>query len=258
MAAVSIGAGWANRNESNLVPDEGLGYALGVAGLSCMTLLLAYSLRKRIRGLRHAGRVSSWFQIHMMLGLAGPVLILYHCNFRLGSQNSNVALLCALVVASSGVVGRLIYTRIHHGLSDRRTTLSEVTKGLEDARDAIADQKPLSELLSVLRKFEERSARRGRDPLRATWSFVTLGIRCRRTRRRALRGLRRAASEAPEIAATRNELRGAITRYVDAVRRTETLGVYERIFALWHVLHLPLTTLLFAAAAVHVVAVHMY
>jgi hypothetical protein len=32
----------------------------------------------------------------------------------------------------------------------------------------------------------------------------------------------------------------------------------ERVFALWHAIHLPLCVLLFASAAVHVVAVHRY
>jgi len=34
--------------------------------------------------------------------------------------------------------------------------------------------------------------------------------------------------------------------------------VWERVFALWHAVHVPLAFLLFAAAFVHVVAVHMY
>jgi hypothetical protein len=33
---------------------------------------------------------------------------------------------------------------------------------------------------------------------------------------------------------------------------------YERLFSVWHALHVPLCVLLFAAAAVHVLAVHLY
>jgi hypothetical protein len=42
------------------------------------------------------------------------------------------------------------------------------------------------------------------------------------------------------------------------VRNTATLGVYERLFALWHVLHVPLFILLVITAIIHVVAVHLY
>jgi hypothetical protein len=33
---------------------------------------------------------------------------------------------------------------------------------------------------------------------------------------------------------------------------------WERLFSLWHGVHLPLCVILFGAAAAHVVAVHMY
>ena len=43
-----------------------------------------------------------------------------------------------------------------------------------------------------------------------------------------------------------------------AVRNSLCFGAYERVFALWHAIHLPLCVLLFTATAVHVIAVHMY
>ena len=42
------------------------------------------------------------------------------------------------------------------------------------------------------------------------------------------------------------------------VRRAAELAFYERVLGLWHAVHLPLCVLLFAAAAIHVVAVHLY
>jgi hypothetical protein len=42
------------------------------------------------------------------------------------------------------------------------------------------------------------------------------------------------------------------------VRALARLRAYQRAFALWHALHLPFCAVLFGAAAVHVVAVHMY
>ncbi len=258
LALCAVLAGWWGRDESNWVPDEGAGYTLGIFGLSCMVALLLYVVRKRARALRGAGRISTWFQIHMVLGLVGPVAILYHCNFHLGSLNSNVALACALVVSASGVAGRVVYTRIHHGLSDRRTTLDEVREEVGRARRAIAGDDSLPELWATLEEFEGRVIRRKRNPLDAVWSFLVLGQRCRRTRGRAMRSLRRAVASHPEIAASRRELRSSVGQFVAAVRRAETFGVYERVFALWHVLHLPLSFLLYVSAAVHVVAVNMY
>jgi hypothetical protein len=46
--------------------------------------------------------------------------------------------------------------------------------------------------------------------------------------------------------------------YLDAVQRAAQLAAYERIFSLWHVLHVPLVWLLVLSAIAHVVAVHAY
>ena len=111
---VAIVLGWRSRSEQYFVPEEGVGYALGLVGLGMMVLLLLYSVRKRWSALSSAGPVHQWFHIHMALGLLGPTAILFHSNFSLGSLNANVALLCMLTVSLSGIVGRFVYTRIHY------------------------------------------------------------------------------------------------------------------------------------------------
>ena len=104
-------------------PQHGLGYALGITGGSMMLLLLLYPLRKRVRWLNFMGKMTLWFRAHMVMGVLGPVLVLFHANFRSGATNSNVALACMLVVSGSGLFGRYFYTKIHHGLYGTRATL---------------------------------------------------------------------------------------------------------------------------------------
>src|ERR1700758_3301764 len=88
-----------------ITPKSGAGYALGIIGGSCMLLLFMYSARKRLKWLKFVGPTASWFRFHMLLGVLGPLCILYHANFGLGAANSNVALFCMLTVACSGLVG---------------------------------------------------------------------------------------------------------------------------------------------------------
>jgi hypothetical protein len=42
------------------------------------------------------------------------------------------------------------------------------------------------------------------------------------------------------------------------VQKAAAFGVSERLFSLWHVLHIPLFFVLVVAAIIHVVAVHFY
>ena len=130
LLALAILAGYLLRDISFITPESGLGYWLGIIGGSMMLALLLYPLRKRLRFLHIMGPTRHWFRMHMAFGLVGPLLILYHCNFQLGSVNSKVALYCMLLVAGSGIVGRHFYARIHRGLYGRKTSLRDLQQDL--------------------------------------------------------------------------------------------------------------------------------
>ena len=121
MIAALIAGGWIFKDQLTIEAEEGIGYWLGIAGVSCVGLLLLYPVRKRIPGLRFIGSVPAWFHLHMALGLVAPTLILYHAGFRTGSVNAAVALVSMLVVAGSGLLGRMLYVRIHRTLHEKRS-----------------------------------------------------------------------------------------------------------------------------------------
>jgi hypothetical protein len=56
----------------------------------------------------------------------------------------------------------------------------------------------------------------------------------------------------------RREGLAALDRYLLTVRRAAGFSFFERLFALWHVLHVPLFVMLVIAGFTHVVAVHLY
>jgi hypothetical protein len=249
-AGVILLTAFALRDAHRLVPERGAGYGLGIVGLGAMSALLGYSVRKRLRFARRWGPVQRWFRVHMFLGIAGPVAILLHCNFRLGSTNANVALASALAVSASGVFGRMLYGRIHAGLFGRRLSLMELreavaaSKARVDAEDASARGLDLEPLDRFARAALDR-----RGPLLSTIRLLALPWRRRRARRDALAGLGGAAPD---------ETLERLNAYLEAVARASAFTACERLFALWHVLHLPLCVVLFLAAAVHVAAVHVY
>src|SRR3546814_18634058 len=72
-----------------------------------------------------------WFALHMFMGIFGPVLVLLHSTLRLHSLNATVAFWSMVIVASSGVVGRFVYGRLHAGLSGRQCSFAEVAKSAE-------------------------------------------------------------------------------------------------------------------------------
>ena len=49
-----------------------------------------------------------------------------------------------------------------------------------------------------------------------------------------------------------------VVLHLAAVRKAAAFAFYERLFGLWHVLHLPLFFILVLATAIHVVAAHLF
>lgn len=257
--------GWQDRNSLRLTAENGLGYALGIIGGSFILLLLLYPARKRLSFMRRLGPIKWWFRGHMMLGIIGPVCILYHCNFHLGSLNSNVSLLCMLLVAGSGLIGRYFYSKLHHGLYGRRATVQELRQDIALLKDQSAEALPATSRLAARLQTLEVAALTSRDgivrnALRITaynlhsyWIDLNLG----RLLKKALSG----AAAQPGTPFTAKQLRQERRRlgdYLAALRKLNQLAFYERLFSLWHVLHFPLFLMLVVSGIVHVIAVHLY
>ena len=250
-----------------LTPTRGIGYALGIAGGSMMLLLFLYSARKRFPWLAFLGPTTGWFRFHMTLGVLGPLCILYHADFSLGATNSNVALFSMLTVAGSGLVGRYIYAHIHRGLYGQRLSLAELRERAEGLRGLSGTVGFLPELVARLEAVEQgllRAASRlpALAPLKPLLiAAVTLAARWR-VHRYIRRQLRLAARASPVIGAERKRLARAACAYadrrIDATGRLAGFQAYERLFSLWHALHLPLIFVLIAAGIVHVIAVSIY
>ena len=267
VAGAAVAAGWAYREARDLSAETGLGYALGLIAVGCMLILLVYPLRKRLKILRFIGPIPKWFRVHMMLGVLGPLAALYHCNFQLGSLNSQVALFSALLVAGSGLVGRLLYRKIHQGLYGRKTDLNQL-RGKAQLTPT-AGGRALSffpQLTQRLRAFDEQVLDSNTGISASLALLFRISVRTRLEYSALTRFIRKQvaleARRSTVIARHERRLYKSARRYVAEhlfrVRRVAQLQAYERLFALWHVVHLPFFVLLVISTIVHVFAVHLY
>jgi len=267
LLALAIMSGYLLQGLGYITPKDGLGYWLGIIGGSMMLALLLYPLRKRIRILHFLGPTRHWFRMHMAFGLVGPLLILYHCNFQLGSFNSKVALYCMLLVAGSGIIGRHFYARIHRGLYGRKTSLNELRQdlaasvekshglatlmpGLVTRLDAMADELQgckITQTLGIRRSL--------RWTLTHHFTHFSLWLTARRELKTAARNSTVVSRDYNRLSSTSSKF---IRDYMSQVGRVAQFSLYERLFALWHILHLPIFLLMVLSASFHVLAVHMY
>jgi hypothetical protein len=264
---VLLAAAWQFSQMGVYSAGSDLGYWIGVAGASMMLLLFAYPLRKRSPALARFGKAKHWFTVHMVLGVLGPVMVLAHSAFRIGSLNAGVALISMLIVAASGVIGRFIYLRTHHGLGGEIESFEALRAqhGFADdaARTSLHFAPTAEARLVALQAHAGRPRDAWADHLR---SLLVLPWQVRRqrylVRREALARLLQIAAEqrwdAKTLRARERRLHRIVSDYTASVLRIAQLAAYSRLFSLWHVLHVPFVFLMVVCAVVHVVAVHAY
>jgi hypothetical protein len=246
---------------------DNTGYWLGVAGASMMLLLFTYPLRKHFRFARNWGKVKWWFVVHMLLGVGGPVLILLHSNFRVGSLNAAVALYSMLAVAASGVVGRFIYARVNRGLHGEQLTLKNLrTRAGIDQDDARSRLAFASKVEAILQEFEEKELNSPPNwwtytrqvfwlPVQEWVAYERCAIELKRTLTKMAKNHR---WKAKDLARRKAHSKTLVRQYLNAVTRVAQYTAYERMFSLWHLAHIPFVYLLILSAIVHVIAVHVY
>jgi hypothetical protein len=265
--AATLACGWQMRDEGHLTPDSRLGDWLGILGASAMLLLLGHPLRQRLTGLKLLGSVTGWLRLPMLLGVIGPALILLHANFKLGSLNSNVALLAMLTVATSGLIGRYLYGRIHLGLYGRRAHIAELRADVAGLNGAIEGELSMpADFLAALDRHAECARRRHSGALTSLFTLLRLrlasvGLKARRNRLAE----RHIGAEAKRLGGSwrlrrrhRKPVRMLLEQYLAAVNKTAAFVFYAHLFGLWHVRHLPLFASLLCAAVIHAVAGHLY
>lgn len=263
---ILIYIGWKNKEFSNLTPESGAGYWLGIIGGSLMLILLLYPLRKKVRFLNMFGKIKYWFKLHMLFGVLGPVAILFHANFSLGSTNSNVAFFSMAIVASSGLVGRYLYAKIHHGLYGRKADLKELRTSLKESKSNLGSHFKLTKDVVDKIKSSERLLLRSRNIIWATLIWPIVFIRTAWAKRSIHKSLNKAFIDAgPEkgwdkkmIRSLSRDANNEVQPYIDGLYNMYGFRVFESLFSLWHFLHLPLFFMLVFTGILHVVVVHSY
>jgi hypothetical protein len=249
--------GWLVAHGTYYKSGEGLGYNLGLAGGLMMLILLLYSARKHLTFMQGLGKLKYWFKIHMTLGVLGPVLVLFHTTFRLGSMNATIAFYCMLLVAGSGLIGRFVYTRIHKGLYGSRSTLKEAHTELAGSSGEVKSKLHFfPKVEAKIKKFEHNALEQKRGFLAGVWHFLSfdarrmlLAWRCKRYIYLKL---------GPNKKDLADEASQLVSQYLKQIQTVAQFKKCEQIFSAWHVLHIPLMYMMVATAIFHVIWTHMY
>ncbi len=244
---IALIIGWSVREQRYLVAETGIGYWLGIVGGVFMLMLLIYPLRKRKPRWRYLGSVPFWFRLHMVLGVGGPVLVIFHSGYQLGSLNGRVAFFSMIIVALSGLVGRYLYRSIHHGLYGKKYRFEELYKADENWMENLPDTDASAvELAAEVSEIESQITNRHTGINRSYWYYRSMRSKLRRLQKKVKKQV------------LTPETRQMMMKRIMGLQSICRFGIHEILFSYWHILHLPLFIMLIISASIHVVVVHFY
>lgn len=260
--------GYMTKQREIFVPGEGIGYKFGIIGGCAFLLLLLYPMVKRSRFFGSGTHAVFWFRWHMFLGTAGPILIFYHSNFSLGATNSNIALFAMIAVFISGIVGRYVYGKVHNGMYGAKVDVGTYLANASRLMQGMADDVGSSSagISKELANLCDRALPKDSNLFSVFCNTMLLPIKTRLAKSRIMAEVRstvlaNAASHNWTKSHQKHQLQQAsehVSEFIYVVSRAAQLSLWERMFSLWHVVHVPLFFLLLVSGVIHVVAVHLY
>ena len=227
-------------------PGGEAGRLFGWVGASMMTLMLAYSLRKRLSPLRRWGPIHIWLDYHILLGLAGPAFIVLHSSFKVGGLVS-LSFWSMLAVMVSGILGRYIYRWIPRSRSGDELSFDEARRLDADLASVLRRDWGLSDrALSEPESWDESES----GSLGATLMHVAADPWILRRRLARSTHIARHIRNLPRR--RRRAFRRLVLRKLLLRRRLLLWDRLRSLFHYWHVVHKPFAVIMYLFMVIHV------
>jgi hypothetical protein len=220
----------------SLKPGGTLGQAFGITGAGLMTVMLLYSVRKRVKPLRKAGPLAVWLDFHIFCGVIGPLLIILHSSFKVQGLVA-LSFWSMIAVALSGAVGRYLYLQIPRTRAGDERTLADVE---QESRELSARLRELGITDAQLAELDAIAAIPG------AW-----------TRRSRLRAFEREHGGRELLDVMDRKVLDVIDRKARLQHRILRWHRLQEVFHHWHVFHKPFAIVMYLFLIVHIVVVTM-
>jgi hypothetical protein len=238
-----------------LRPSGYIGQAAGILAFAIFVFLWLYPLRKRFRSLAWTGSVGRWLDVHVTAALTLPLLLAIHAAWQFDGV-IGLGYTAILLVCTSGVAGRYLYTRIPRARSGVELTREEVSaqRTVLVARIATSTSLEPSAVERALAAAAPTAS--GHGAVRSLLELVAGDLlRWRRVRR-----LRRYWSTLgrPGHRLSRHSLDEAVrlaSREMSLAEQVRLLDATHRVFRWWHVAHRPVAISALLAVVIHLVVV---
>ncbi|MBT3607488.1 MAG: hypothetical protein HOI72_03250 [Candidatus Marinimicrobia bacterium] len=233
---------------SDWKPSGLYGHGLGIIGSSMLILLFIYSIRKRVKMFRTWGRLPTWLNYHIFLGIAGPILVTYHTAFKFGGLVS-ISYWSMIAVMVSGFVGRYIYVKIPRKLSGAELSLSDVRQERSNLLAILKDEYGLNnEHLVLIDQFSNSTKLKERG-LAGYFSFLFMDLVGWLQYHFLIKKIIKTVNIPPE---KEKELKYLVKNDVQLSRQIAFWDAAHTLFHYWHVIHKPFAYTMVVIMIIHI------
>jgi len=113
------------------------GHVVGWVGLAVILTVFVYSVKKRFDC--KTGWPKTWFMVHQVAGILGPMLILVHAGWHFHALVPVLTLIVMGIVVVSGVIGVAVHRKALTSLNDTRKELLSLGLSQADIEDRLYD-----------------------------------------------------------------------------------------------------------------------
>lgn len=223
--------------------NKNWGYILGWAGIGVMLLSNLYIVRKRLH-IMTWGKNANWLNFHIMCGLVGPTLVVFHSNFRVSGLVA-ISFWSMIITATSGILGRYFYVQVAGEMSALDREIERWDKIIKRMARKSGNEISLDSIESWKRKFCRYV---GADVGKGSGFFFLVTV----ITRSLMGDLRLALSYPAPIRALHPESNVALCNYALSVRTKNYWVPFKKALGYWHAFHMPFAIVMYITAAIHI------
>jgi len=257
--------GWTQWGDINFERTSEFKYNSGLIGGIMLLIVLIYALRKRVKFLKKLGGIEGWYYFHLIGGVFGPLLIIFHSSFELKSINSTVSLISMVLIVLSGLFGRYIYTRIGFNLHRKLLSIKNTENALIESIRKYQSEK-VETIETKLSEFSLACLTGPKVIIKLPLKLLSIraaGASCYvKVSEDLTTMLQQIAQQSgwsieiyKKLLTSEKQL---LRKHINSVVEIAKIHHYERLLVRWRLLHIPLLYILLITGLAHVFAVHMY
>lgn len=229
-------------------PGGFFGHGLGIIGSAMLLLLFLYSFRKRIQFARNWGKLSSWLNYHIFLGIAGPILITFHTAFKFGGLIS-ISYWSMIAVMLSGFIGRYIYVKIPRRKSGLELSIQDVQDRHNALIQQLKDSYGLNEDQLALIEGYSKSNKIKKKGLLGLFSFLYLDFLGFIRYHTFIKQLMNEIKVPP---AEQSNVKQLVKQDIQLSRQIAFWDAAHTLFHYWHVIHKPFAYTMVVIMFIHI------